>query len=86
MSKGVEPVIEPVTHSCKKVSYKAPKAQFVPVVVNGKLAFKFDPRRGLIEWQHRGEKHVIDLADYADNDETISRSIAVSIPTEPHRS
>jgi hypothetical protein len=83
MSKGVEPVIEPVTHSCKKVSYKAPKAQFVPVVVNNKLVFRFDPVRGLIEWQHRGEKHVIDLADYADNDETISHSAAVGIHTKP---
>jgi hypothetical protein len=45
--------------------YKAPKAQFVPVVVNNKLVFRFDPTRGLIEYQSRGEKHVIDLADYA---------------------
>lgn len=42
--------------------YKAPKARFVPVVIGGKLAFKFDPLRGLIEWQDRGEKHLIDLA------------------------
>jgi hypothetical protein len=47
------------------------------------LVFRFDPVRGLIEWQHRGEKHVIDLADYADNDETISHSAAVGIHTKP---
>ncbi len=52
--------------------YKAPKAQFVPVVVNNKLAFRFDPVRGLIEWQHRGEKHVIDLADYASEGDGMS--------------
>ena len=45
--------------------YKTPKAQFVPVVVGGRLIFKFDPTRGLIEYQSRGEKHIIDLADYA---------------------
>jgi hypothetical protein len=72
MSKGVEPVIEPVTHSCKKVSYKAPKAQFVPVVVNNKLVFRFDPTRGLIEYKSRGEKHVIDLADYAGEGDGVS--------------
>ncbi len=49
----------------KPPTYRAPKSQFVPVVVNGKLIFKFDPRRGLIEYQSRGEKHIIDLADYA---------------------
>jgi len=47
--------------------YRAPKSQFVPVVRGGKLAFKFDPTRGLIEWQHRGEKYIIDLAEYAAN-------------------
>jgi hypothetical protein len=47
-------------------TYKAPKPRFVPVVVNGKLVFKFDPERGLIEWQSRGEKHIIDLAEYAE--------------------
>lgn len=46
-------------------TYQAPKPQFVPVVVNNKLVFRFDPKRGLIEWQHRGEKHIIDLAEYA---------------------
>lgn len=47
-------------------AYRAPKSQFVPVVINNKLAFRFDPTRGLIEWQHRGEKHIIDLADYTE--------------------
>jgi hypothetical protein len=46
--------------------YKAPKQRFVPVVINNKLVFRFDPERGLIEWQCRGEKHIIDLAEYAE--------------------
>lgn len=47
-----------------QVKYQAPKAQFVPVVIRNKLLFKYDPVRGLIEIQERGEKHLIDLADY----------------------
>lgn len=45
--------------------YRPPQPCFVPIVINGKLAFKFDPERGLIEWQHRGEKHLIDLSTVA---------------------
>lgn len=45
-------------------TYTAPKAAFAPIVINGKLAFKFDPNRGLIEWQHRGAKVLIDLSRY----------------------
>lgn len=45
-------------------TYRTPKAQFVPVVVNNKLIFRFDPQRGLIEYQSRGEKHIIDLTEY----------------------
>lgn len=48
-----------------KSSYQPPQPQFIPVVIKGKLAFKFDASRGLIEWQCRGEKHVIDLAQYS---------------------
>lgn len=44
--------------------YRPPQPRFVPIVINGKLAFKFDPERGLIEWQHRGERFVIDLGQY----------------------
>lgn len=50
---------------CHKIEpYKPPQPHFVPIHVNGKLAFRFDPDRGLIEWQCRGEKHVIDLSQY----------------------
>lgn len=63
----------------KSSAYKAPKAQFVPVVINNKLVFRFDPQRGLIEYQSRGEKHIIDLAEYAEGSElrdsyTLSRN------------
>lgn len=63
MSIGVEPITKPVTYS-REMLYKAPKSQFVPIVINGKLVFRFDPQRGLIEYQSRGEKHIIDLAEY----------------------
>lgn len=38
------------------------KCRYVPVVVNGRLAFCYDPLRQIVEWQYRGEKHYIDLA------------------------
>lgn len=38
------------------------RAAYVPVVIGGKLAFRYDSARRVIEWQIRGEKHYIDLA------------------------
>lgn len=38
------------------------KSAYVPVVVCGKLAFRYDPRRHVVEWQAKGETHYIDLA------------------------
>lgn len=50
---------------CDKLdTYQPPQPRFVPIVINGKLVFRFDPHRGLIEWQSRGERHVIDLSNY----------------------
>ena len=38
------------------------RAAYVPVVIGGKLAFRYDPRRHVVEWQAKGETHYIDLA------------------------
>lgn len=38
------------------------RAAYVPVRVAGALAFRYDPLRRIVEWQHRGERHYIDLA------------------------
>ena len=38
------------------------KPAYMPVVIGGKLAFRYDPARRIVEWQHRGERHYIDLA------------------------
>ena len=35
---------------------------YVAVRVAGALAFRYDPARRIVEWQHRGERHYIDLA------------------------
>lgn len=44
-------------------TYQPPKPSFIPVVNRaGRLLFKFDPQRGLIEIQDRGEKEIVDLA------------------------
>jgi len=38
------------------------RSAYVPVVVCGRLAFRYDPARHVVEWQYRGERHYIDLA------------------------
>ena len=38
------------------------RADYVPVRVAGKLVFRYDPRRRIVEVQDRGERHYIDLA------------------------
>lgn len=38
------------------------RTAYVPVVVCGRLAFRYDPARRVVEWQQRGETHYIDLA------------------------
>ena len=38
------------------------RAAYVNVILDGRLAFRYDPLRGLVEWQHRGVRHVVDLA------------------------
>jgi hypothetical protein len=44
-----------------------PKSHYIPVVNQaGKLLFKFDPKRFLIEIQHRGIKETIDLSAIAE--------------------
>ena len=45
------------TEQCRRV-----RPAYVPVVVGGKLAFRYDPRRHVVEWQSKGETHYIDLA------------------------
>ena len=37
------------------------QSAYVPVVICGKLAFRYDPHRHVVEWQARGETHYIDL-------------------------
>jgi len=49
--------VSETTEQCQRV-----KPAYAPVVINGKLAFRYDPQRRIVEWQHRGERHYIDLA------------------------
>lgn len=38
------------------------RPQYVDVrTAGGKLAFRFDPRRGIVEWRDRGKTHYFDL-------------------------
>lgn len=46
--------------------YQPPKSEFVRVMWdNGKFAFRFDPKRGLLELSDRGVTKVFDLAELA---------------------
>ena len=38
------------------------RASYVPVVIEGRVAFDYDPYRKLVIWQYRGVRHVVDLA------------------------
>jgi hypothetical protein len=42
-------------------------ARYVPVThpATGKLLFRYDPVRQIVEWQERGEKVYLDLAELA---------------------
>ena len=42
--------------------YQPPSPRWIPIVLGGKLAFRFDPERGLIEWKGREQVYVVDLA------------------------
>ena len=45
-----------------EVQQRRIRAAYVNVILDGRLAFRYDPWRGLVEVQHRGVKHVVDLA------------------------
>ena len=47
---------------CETTERRQVKPAYVPVVIGGKLAFRYDPARHVVEWRIRGETHYIDLA------------------------
>ena len=47
---------------CMTTEQRRVRSAYVPVVIGGKLAFRYDPARRVVEWQARGETHYIDLA------------------------
>lgn len=50
--------------------YQPPRSNFISVTwQNGKLAFRIDLQRGLIEMQERGVKEVFDLASIVEKAE-----------------
>ena len=48
--------------ACMTTEQRRVRSAYVPVVIGGKLAFRYDPARHVVEWQARGETHYIDLA------------------------
>lgn len=47
---------------CMTTEQRRVRSAYVPVVIGGKLAFRYDPARHVVEWQAQGETHYIDLA------------------------
>lgn len=47
---------------CGVGTYRRIRAAYVNVILDGRLAFRYDPYRRLVEVQQRGVKHVVDLA------------------------
>ena len=52
--------------ACMTTEQRRVRSAYVPVVIGGKLAFRYDPARHVVEWQARGETHYIDLAALED--------------------
>lgn len=44
------------------MAYAPPASRYISIVKNGKLLFRFDPSRGIIEINARGETTTVDLA------------------------
>jgi|GEM_PF-3974593 len=49
---------------CGTINDRLPQSSFVPIYIDGKLAFRYDPYRGLIEIQRERKVTVVDLAIY----------------------
>lgn len=48
--------------ACMTTERRRVQSAYVPVVIGGKLAFRYDPARHVVEWQAQGVTHYIDLA------------------------
>ncbi len=42
--------------------YRPPKSRYIPIRANGRVAFRFDPERGIVELKTQGDYLYIDLA------------------------
>ena len=51
------------------------QAGYVPVRVGGKLLFRYDPARRIVEVQERGERHYIDLAALDEQAQTVDKTV-----------
>lgn len=57
--------------------YKPPIAQWVNIVRNGHILFRFDKIRGIVEIKNRGEWITIDLVAEAERLEQQTREVAL---------
>lgn len=63
----------------RAVAGQCPRVQagYVAVRVAGKLLFRYDPARRIVEVQERGERHYIDLAALDDQAQTVDKTVSL---------
>lgn len=66
-------------------TYTPPKSAYIPVIskITGRLLFKIDITRGIIEIQDRGNKEYVDLGMVAQEKNRPTDEVYLSVP---HRS
>jgi hypothetical protein len=59
--------------------YQPPAAQWLRIIRDGKFLFRFDPLRGVIEFDHRSVSYTIDLAQEMERWERQAREAEAQI-------
>ncbi len=51
------------------------KPAYIAVRAGGALAFRYDPARRIVEWQHKGERHYFDLAELEEQAQALDNNV-----------
>lgn len=57
--------------------YQRVQPAYVAVRVGGKLLFRYDPARRIVEVQDRGERHYVDLAALDEQAQGIDKNVSL---------
>lgn len=59
------------TEQCRRV-----QSAYIAVRVGGKLLFRYDPARRIVEVQDRGERHYVDLAALDEQAQGLDKNVS----------